>query len=353
MWPKVLLIFAAILLMGQSCQFPNLFGLGPSQPKNDGGVYRSDNHGQTWRQKSAGATGDSRGLRSASVRTLVFDQRNPDRLEVGTVEHGLWMTTNAGETWTPSAITTGEVPCIAMKASDPDVQYIAYGTTVRKSLDGGKTWRVVYTDGQGQGVTCVVTDRQTVATVWAMTSAGKILRSDDDGKTWAIALTTRAFQPRKVLQDDAQPDHLVIFTKSVGIIDIDIANTSWQNLNGGLAKYPRASIINGVSVLFGSPTVWTIATGYGLLQSFDRGSSWTVIPTLVTPGGAAIQNVVINSVDPKEMFITVGNKLHQTRDAGATWTIMSIPTSRLPVTLLIDPIRVDRMYVGSFFLPTQ
>ena len=147
--------------------------------------------------------------------------------------------------------------------------------------------------------------------------------------------------------------HIYIFTKANGIVDVDAQSNNWQDLSGGLKKFRSGAVINGVSISFGSPTVWTLATNYGLLQSFDRGSSWSVIPTLVTPGSTAIQNVAVNPRDQQEMIITVGSKLHHTRDAGKTWTVLTIPTSRTPVALTFDPVRIDRLYIGTYLVPKK
>jgi photosystem II stability/assembly factor-like uncharacterized protein len=199
-------------------------------------------------------------------------------------------------------------------------------------------------------VTCVIADRTEPNTIWAITSKGKLIKSADDGKSWTIALTIKAFEPRRIVLEDQLPGHLIIFTKKTGIIDVDMINNSWQDLSGALKKYTGSTTINGVSINFGTPTIWTIATAYGLLQSFDHGSSWTVIPTLVSPGSTAIQNVAVNPRDQKEMMITIGTKTHHTRDGGQTWTVMSIPTTRTPVALTFDPIRIDRLYIGTFYV---
>ncbi len=346
---KISLPVAILIMTGQSCSIP-FMTTSSSQSTTDGGVFRSDNHGQTWKQKSAGDKQNPKGVQNISIRTLVQDSRDPARLMIGTLENGIWLTSNAGETWKPTSLTTGEVNCISVNPADPDIQYASRGGTVQKSIDNGLNWKSVYADGQRQSVTCVLADRLRTDTVWATTSGGKLLRSDDAGKSWAIALKVSKLFPRKIVQEDQVQDHLYVFTRTSGIIDIDIAASNWQDLSGALKKYPGATTINGVSVTFGAPTVWTIATNYGLLQSFDRGSTWSTVSTLVTPGTAAIQNVAVNPRDQQELFVTIGNKLHHSRDRGATWTVLSIPTTRTPVALQYDSANIDRLFVGTFLV---
>jgi len=342
-----LIILFAVLLTGQSCSLPFM---DQDKREPDGGLYRSDTHGRTWVQRGNAAAKNSIGIRDASIRTIKFDPRNPDRLMVGTYEYGIWISDNAGSTWTPSSIATGDVKCISYKASDPDVQYIGYGSTVRQSLDNGRTWKVVYTDGQRQSITCVQADRIVPTTIWALTSGGKLIRSLDEGRTWSIAVTIKPISPRFIYQDDQVPGHLFIFTRTAGIIDVDTDANAWQDISGGLKKYRGGLTIYGVEVTPGTPTVWTLATKYGILQSFDRGSTWKVIPTTVSPGTSAIRSIALNHRDPREMLITIGTRLHRSTDAGETWSMVNIPTTRVPNMVIFDPDRVDRLFVGTFYV---
>lgn len=218
-----------------------------------------------------------------------------------------------------------------------------------KSTDGGLTWKSVYTESQpGQGVSCVVLNPVQSKTVWASSSGGKLIRSLDEGRTWTLMQTLPAFVPRSMYIDNDPNEKIYIFTRNKGIVVADTVANGWQDMSKALKKFAGGMEINDVRIVAGTPNVWIIATKFGLLQSLDKGTTWTEIKTLVNPGSVAIQNIAINPRQFTEMFLTTTNKLHHTTDGGATWTVTSLPTSRTPVWLNFDPQIVDRLYFSTF-----
>jgi len=336
----------ALLLMGQGCALPFL----TNQPdQTDGGLFRSTTHGQTWQQANKVVDGNETGsLRNTSIRSIVFDPVVQNRLFVGTAGQGIFRSENGGDSWEPTSLRSGDYSCIIFQPTDHEVMYSAAGSSVLKSITGGKTWTTVYSESAaGSSVTCVTIAANAPQTVWATTSGGKILRSLDAGKNWELMLTISAMTPRSMFFS-ADGKTLTIFSRSSGIFVISVEQKSWQNIGRTLAKFPGATTIRDVAILPPPSSIWMIATDYGLLRSTDEGATWESMQTLDKPGTVAIQNILVNPRDVTEYFITVGRKVQRSNDSGQTWTINSVTTTRTLVQLTMDPNSVDRLFLGTF-----
>jgi photosystem II stability/assembly factor-like uncharacterized protein len=118
-----------------------------------GGLWKSDDNGQTWRP-----TGD--GLTNIAVNSLLIDPQRPDVMYAGTGEGyfreeirgtglplrgaGIYMTINGGRTWQQLAATTGAdfhwVNDLEFGVGDTRRIYAATRSGVWRSTDGGTTW---------------------------------------------------------------------------------------------------------------------------------------------------------------------------------------------------------------------
>ncbi len=128
-----------------------------------GGVFKSDDFGNTWTPVS------DKDFRTSSVGALAVAPSNPDVVYAGMGEScfrgnilqgdGIYKSTDAGKTWTHSGLENTEtVSKIRVHPTNPDLVYAAvlghaYGPNaergVFRSRDGGKTWeRVLFRNEQ-------------------------------------------------------------------------------------------------------------------------------------------------------------------------------------------------------------
>lgn len=329
--------------MGQSCSI----SLGSGGGK-DGGIFRSDDHGKTWVQKNYVRTEKKRNvlLDDVTGRTLVFDPKDSQHIYLGTLANGIWETTNGGEQWAPTSLRSGAYECLSLDELNPEVMYTAAGQIVLKTINGGKNWTTVYTESQpDQGVTCVIVNPVNDREVWATTSGGKILFSEDYGQRWTLLHSVDPMIPRMLYIPPSDPTSLYIFTRSNGIIRASSRGQTWTDLSTNLPTGNGVLDLRAVTI---HPQGWFIATAYGLLRSVDLGKSWTVIPTLITTGSVPLQNVAVNPKNVQDIFITTNQRLHHTTNGGETWSVITLPTSRLPVLLTFDPTTTDRLYSATF-----
>src|ERR1700733_2194445 len=132
----------------------------------------------------------------------------PNEYLFGAVDGGVWKTENAGRTWRPifDAEPTASIGAIAIAPSDPQTIYvgtgeadmlsdISVGDAMCKSTDGGVTWRNIGLRDSQQIGSVLVDSRDANVVLVAALGHGfgpnperGVYRSSDGGATWAKVL---------------------------------------------------------------------------------------------------------------------------------------------------------------------
>jgi photosystem II stability/assembly factor-like uncharacterized protein len=184
-----------------------------------GGVFRSDDAGQSWRPA---------GLAGQSVRALVQAPSDPDRLVAGTLE-GVFGSKDGGQTWQRlSPAADNELHNLDSVAVDPRHPEVLYAGTFHlpwKSSDDGKTWNSIHTGMiDDSDVMSILVDRSDGQRIYASSCSG-IYRSENGGELWA-KIQGIPFSARRtpvILQDPADP----------AIIYAGTTEGLWKSQNGG------------------------------------------------------------------------------------------------------------------------
>ena len=133
----------------------------------NGGVFRSDDYGRTWKPIFDGQP-------TGSIGAIAVAPSNPSVIYVGSGEglqrpdlstgDGVYRSSDAGATWKHLGLRDGQqIPQIAVDPKDPNRLFVAvlghpYGPNeergIFRSTDGGETFqRVLYKDADTGGVT--------------------------------------------------------------------------------------------------------------------------------------------------------------------------------------------------------
>lgn len=186
---------------------PDIYYVGAA----DGGVFRTDDGGMTWKAYF-------QHQHVASIGALAVDPRNPDVVWVGTGEanvrndvsfgDGVYKSTDGGKTWEHLGLDrTFQISAIAIDPLNPDTVFVAaMGSPwqdnaergVFRTTDGGKTWQKVLYLGAGVGISDLAMNPKNPQilfagaykyrrTPWSYSEGGPedaIYRSVDGGNTW-------------------------------------------------------------------------------------------------------------------------------------------------------------------------
>ncbi len=122
-----------------------------------------------------------------AVNHIAQDSANPDRLYLGTEDHGLFASINRGKSWQQitGAAQTGTIYSIAVDPKNPGIVFAStFADGILRSLDRGKTWQTI-TDGIDDiPVYKIVIHPQDSSIIYAGTVNRGILRSTDAGESW-------------------------------------------------------------------------------------------------------------------------------------------------------------------------
>ena len=244
--------------------------------------------------------------------------------------------------WVPYGPKIQQVSSAAVDPSNADRVFLACGNGVVRSLDGGKTWRMV-TGWRESDVTAIVIDPTDGNHVYAASGWG-LLRSSDGGDTWTSIDKglTEQFS-RTIVLDAANPSRILAGTAG-GLFVTTNRGDSWQQVKA----VPSAHVLRlrrGID----QPNVWLAVTeGQGAWLSTDDGQSWKL-----TAPDVASANLYACAVDPHDAnHLAVGGwevGVWTSTDGGTTWQnrAAGLPSENV-LTLTYDPHHAGRVWAASF-----
>jgi photosystem II stability/assembly factor-like uncharacterized protein len=344
------------------------------------GIYHSTNGGTQWVKYQ--------GIPNVFRRTQLIrmDPTNPNTLYAGTTS-GLWKTTNEKDF---KRVTPGDWIINALVIDQKNPQKLIIGTErqgVQVSTDGGATFLSANAGFQHQHITDVAIDREhperTLVVLTFDTDA--FLATKDGGNSWTtlgpglkrtdlrhVYATPSAWLATLTSGGWSKYDETTKKWTRTGLyvpdpVTVPVAQTATKGKKGAAAKAPAKAIVRKVTpqlaaflvndMAFGS-NAWYAASAGGVLVSKDKGATWKSASkdplsrkpaqsvelagdnsqvwaiaerNLIysTDSGenweakelafAAAGNLRLHRVDDTSLFITTNMGLYGSRDAGRTW----------------------------------
>jgi len=225
---------------------------------------RSEDNGKSWK-----ATGTGLG---PGIQSLVVDATGAIyALDRG---HGIWRSSDRGDSWSavPSpADGTDDIWRLQIDPSNPRTLWAATEDGLKKSVDGGATWRE---SDEGVGrflVRAVAFDPRDSRTMWAGVSGTGVFRSADAGATWTASNGGLSGAWIEGLEGSPRSGALWV-RASVGLHRRDAAG-AWSEVQSPFADGKKAD--PGLFVDRRSPGVVWAFDGAKLWRSADDGKSWS------------------------------------------------------------------------------
>ncbi len=252
-------------------------------------------------------------FRAGRVLAVTGVPGQPAHFYFGSVDGGVWETTDAGRTWNPifDSQPVGSIGAIAVAPSNSEILYvgtgeadmrsdIAQGDGMYKSTDGGETWSHIGLDDSQQIARVIVHPRNPdlvyVAALghpYGPNPERGVFRSKDGGKSWT-----------KVLGPD----------ENTGAVDIafepgnpDVLYAAlWQTRRTPWSVYPPS---NG--------------PGSGLYKSTDGGDHWVALRGNGFPAHPGRVGIALAPTNPQRVYAIVdtedGGGMYRSDDGGSTW----------------------------------
>jgi len=265
--------------------------------------FPSSGFSQTW---------EDQGLYGGQIQTLAADPSDGNCLFAGSWEgDGLFKTTNGGATWgSIEGFRNEDLRSIAIDPNDHLTIWVATISFISQSTDGGKTWTQYDPARKGRvwrnyySVTVDPLQQDVVyvgcSGLYGSGDGGVIFRTTDSGRSWEqLAL---------------KADHV-----------------------------PWAIAVNPGN----RQEVWLVTDTFSsedgsIYRSADGGLSWVTVETGLTPGW--FEEIVINPLHPKTVYVGGENGVYRTKDGGKTWKQL-LPDSWCEA-LILDPHNPETVYAA-------
>lgn len=293
------------------------------------GVYVSTNNGVSWFP-------DTTALLNKYGQSLTFSDTN---LYVGTLA-GVYRSTTNLTPWIRTANEDmGYMPVTSLVAQDSFVLASGFGRGVNgifRSTNYGSSWSLVY--GEGSYSLFDTVDplgpmARMNSEIFAGTSKGRIIVSDDEGRNWSLRNTIPKEPPIRAffVKDSA------IFAGSygLGIYYSTDRGLTWTPKSKGLGNTKvQAIALTGGNIFAGTSAV-------GVFRSSDNGTSWVQVNN-----GLSNLNVVALAATESSLFASAQGDICKTTDNGAHWSVISSGTGHLWGTAALAVID-SRLFAGT------
>jgi len=334
---------------------PDLFYMGAT----GGGVWRTEDGGQSWESISDGFFGGSIGAVAVSEwDNNVMYVGGGEKTLRGNVSHGygMWKSVDAGRTWTASGLTnTHHIPRVRIHPRNPDLVYAAvlghlFGPSeergVYRSKDGGATWeRVLFVSDKAGAVDLVMdptNPRVLYASTWEvsrspyeLSSGGEdsgLWKSTDGGDTWTQLTNQDNGLPGGVLgiigvavsPVNADRVWAIVEHDEGGVYRSDNGGESWRRINDDRNLRQRAWYYTRLYAgTQDENDLWVL--NVSLWHSSDGGRTYESVRT---PHGDH-HDLWIAPEDPDRIIVGDDGGAQVTYNGGETWsTYHNQPTAQ-------------------------
>ena len=333
---------------------PRLFYMGTT----GGGVWKTENGGQTWENISDGYFGGSIGAVeiSKSHNNIIYVGGGEVTVR-GNVSYGYgaFKSTDGGRSWKDIGLKNSRhIPRMRVHPTNPDIVYAAvlgdlYKPTqdrgVYKSTDGGESWKKVLFSNENAGAVDLIMDPQDPNILYASTwnvrrtpydfsSGGEgsaLWKTVDGGETWKEISKNEGFPEGTlgiigIAVSPVQPNRVwtIVEAENGGIYRSEDGGKTWEQTNDDRSLRQRAWYY---SRIYADPqdvnTVYVMNVSYH--KSVDGGKTFK---SYNAPHGDH-HDLWIAPEDPKRMIIADDGGGQITYDGGENWsTYHNQPTAQ-------------------------
>lgn len=399
-----IILCAAVLFSGCSLSLP--FGGGKKTPQTkpgsiwksaDGGsVFEpkiilelppSENNSENEKNKKA-ATPPM--ITAADILAITFHPLDSNIVYIGTVDDGIFKTTNGGESWKNIKFPPQKINSFILDRIDPDRKMLAAGILygvgkIFRTDDRGENWKEVYSEpGTGTAITSLFQHKTDTNVIFAGTSGGTVIKSTDGGNTWknvgqkidgsvtdlsfdaalkfsvySLSYGRKMFyskdggsnwidwedEKRKELDDLAKKEQKLRSDdkqKEADHLKKTIESVRQRNLD---EKMPDG-IVSLVASPFVSGAVYAGTQRGQLYKSVDYGKYWKKINIIESASAFPIRMIDLSYANKNEISFIAGKAFYKSQNGGYSWAVTQLNVDRSVSVIAYDPKDSNVIYLG-------
>lgn len=330
-----------------------------------GGIFKTENGGVSWKPIF-----DDQDV--AAIGSLAIAPSNQNQIWCGTGEsfvirpahqfgNGIYKSSDAGKTWKHMGLeTSARIGRIVVHPVDTNIVYAAVlGNThspqkdkgVYKTIDGGKTWQLVFFVNEYTGCNEIEIDQnnpnilfaamwQADIKTWGLKSGGEgsgIYRSTDAGKTWE-PMNTKGLEFGKdhpvgktsvcIAPTNSNIVYALIEDKEPRLYRTENGGNQWTLVKKDHSMAQRAPYYTRVRVSTGNADeVYTICVS--ISKSLDGGKTWAKPLGSPWAMGGDCHDMWFDPKDPNRQMVAHDGCMNMSNNGGKSWQNINLPVAQM------------------------
>lgn len=317
-------------------------------------LYESNDGGASWHRLAK-----MPGANTLVLDHIVVDAQSPANLYVAAwrtdgAGGGLWMSHDAGRTWTESAGLHGQsIFSFAQAPSDPHILYAGTLAGVFRSDDSGATWSEISPEGSHEihEVESLAIDPANPDVVyagtwhlpWKTTNGGKSWKNIKQGLIVDSDVFSIVLDPKLDPKQTLAPERTrtVYLSACSGIYKSENAGLLFHKIEGIPDNARRTRVLRQDPE---NRDVVYAGTTEGLYKTVDAGRHFR----RMTDSNVIVNDVFVDPRDSKHVLLaTDRGGVLASRDGGETFAVSNTGISERKVeALLVDHANAERLYAG-------
>ena len=319
-------VLMALVLTGAGC------GTSTAQPTGpDGGIFITRDQGEIWSQLKVLNLGVKQAsIANMGIVTLASDPQDAKAMYAGTVENGVIYSLDAGESWqSAGGLNAGHVNAISVHPKEKCTIFAARNNQIMKTDNCARDWTQAYFDPRtDKQFLSMMIDWYNPNILYAGTSDGDIVRSDNGGVAWKVV---HRVEGAKILQLIMDPnDSRVVYglVDRQGLVKSVDGGQTWTQIRKELDAFDGARRGNFIALDPLTKNRLYLVSKFGIVRSDDAGATWTALNLPTPPNSVEMRAFAVHPKDANRLVYATDKAIIWSADGGQTWTPKKLPSSR-------------------------
>lgn len=320
------------------------------ESSTDGGAFKSSDGGDTWEQKVS--VSDKSSLSRKNVLTVAVNPKDSNVIYLGLEGGGIYKSKDAGDNWQRVLPADVDIYSIAIDPKDPNYVYASSlsktNGKIYKSPDAFEDTfqEILIETKREEAIVDVEIDSYDTSRIYAVSAQGGVFKSTDFGETWSAKAWFEKTSLTSISIGKNDSRNIFVGSLKHGVFKTEDGGEKWFQMKDQLDNFDKAEIVHDVAIDPSDDNHVYIGTDYGLLETKDKGNTWSAVNTLIAPKSAPVNVIAIDPSNANVIYLGAGSSVHKSYDKGSTWKNWLLPTERLISDIAIDYNNSNNLYVG-------
>lgn len=338
-----LLLIIIPFTSGCAIQFQNSGG------NSLGGIFKSTDAGDNWTTSNSIPTtsGTPQSIGRLDTKFLILDPSDSKALYFSSLENGMFYTYDSAKNWQfATGLGKTTVNALSVDPLSKCTMYVSSKNSIFKSTDCTRSWSQIYHDDNAETtISSILVNHYNSNIIYFGTSRGELVISDDAGASWRVLYRFNE-KIYKIIASPFDSRAMLVSLGGRGAFRSSNGGEIWEDLSEQLKVLKTNYSIRDMLFSKSNEGMVLLATDYGLLKSYDNGTTWGVLNLITPKKGATINSIGLGTKNPELIYYTTHTTFYRSTDGGEKWVTKQLPTSRAGWRLIINPKDDNIIYLG-------